>query len=316
MTFVGRAAKIRFPFSPGSVKNSARLNVGRVHPTEISCRGLFFPARVVLSSAAHCSRPRLRASRPTAASVVRADQRRPPAAYVGQSATVVGKLFLPRPPRFPPNVSGGGRLQKARSMRVQSSPRAAGGFYCVSLLGPCDDFRFRLAPEPFPPIPSVLAEFVCGSYVLLTPIRSPKLLWNHRCLLNRPRNYIAIDFMRSRSRWIVRNKAAEKAKHHHVSSNGGSPQPQSSPTSVITHAPASAHESSVSAAAAAAALQRPSYSINGILGIPSAEAAKRKRDDQVSQGERLQSTSSPRRGAHAALASAVTQKFKFERLRV
>ncbi|XP_049516133.1 paired box protein Pax-5 isoform X2 [Dermacentor silvarum] len=82
---------------------------------------------------------------------------------------------------------------------------------------------------------------------------------------------------------IVRNKAAEKAKHHHVSSNGGSPQPQSSPTSVITHAPASAHESSVSAAAAAAALQRPSYSINGILGIPSAEAAKRKRDDQVSQ---------------------------------
>ncbi|KAH6948962.1 hypothetical protein HPB50_027228 [Hyalomma asiaticum] len=92
---------------------------------------------------------------------------------------------------------------------------------------------------------------------------------------------------------IVRNKAAEKAKHHHVSSNGGSPQPQSSPTSVITHAPASAHESSVSAAAAAAALQRPSYSINGILGIPSAEAAKRKRDDQVSQGklrvERIQS---------------------------
>ncbi|KAK8768754.1 hypothetical protein V5799_014781, partial [Amblyomma americanum] len=81
---------------------------------------------------------------------------------------------------------------------------------------------------------------------------------------------------------IVRNKAAEKAKHHHVSSNGGSPQPQSSPTSVIAHAPASAHESSVSAAAAAA-LQRPSYSINGILGIPSAEAAKRKRDDQVSQ---------------------------------
>ncbi|KAH7983118.1 hypothetical protein HPB52_009308 [Rhipicephalus sanguineus] len=86
-----------------------------------------------------------------------------------------------------------------------------------------------------------------------------------------------------RCSWIVRNKAAEKAKHHHVSSNGGSPQPQSSPTSVITHAPASAHESSVSAAAAAAALQRPSYSINGILGIPSAEAAKRKRDDQVSQ---------------------------------
>lgn len=82
---------------------------------------------------------------------------------------------------------------------------------------------------------------------------------------------------------IVRNKAAEKAKHHHVSSNGGSPQPQSqsSPTSVIAHAPATAHESS--AAAAAAALQRPSYSINGILGIPSAEAAKRKRDDQVGQ---------------------------------
>ncbi|XP_042148385.1 paired box protein Pax-5 isoform X2 [Ixodes scapularis] len=79
---------------------------------------------------------------------------------------------------------------------------------------------------------------------------------------------------------IVRNKAAEKAKHHHVSSsNGGSPQPQSSPTSVIAHAPASAHESSAAVAAAAAALQRPSYSINGILGIPSAEAAKRKRDD-------------------------------------
>ncbi|XP_064457787.1 paired box protein Pax-5-like isoform X2 [Ornithodoros turicata] len=86
---------------------------------------------------------------------------------------------------------------------------------------------------------------------------------------------------------IVRNKAAEKAKHHHVSSNGGSPQapppqqPSPNATSVITHAPASVTPNTHGAdsVVAAAALHRPSYSINGILGIPSAEAAKRKRED-------------------------------------
>ncbi|GIY47071.1 paired box protein Pax-2a [Caerostris extrusa] len=74
---------------------------------------------------------------------------------------------------------------------------------------------------------------------------------------------------------IVRNKAAEKAKQVGASSghlNGGpSPQPTSNATSVIAHAPP-AHET-----------QRPSYSINGILGIPSQQhdpsSHKRKRDD-------------------------------------
>ncbi|GIY62934.1 paired box protein Pax-2a [Caerostris darwini] len=76
-------------------------------------------------------------------------------------------------------------------------------------------------------------------------------------------------------RRIVRNKAAEKAKQVGASSghlNGGpSPQPTSNATSVIAHAPP-AHET-----------QRPSYSINGILGIPSQQhdpsSHKRKRDD-------------------------------------
>lgn len=76
---------------------------------------------------------------------------------------------------------------------------------------------------------------------------------------------------------IVRNKAAEKAKHIGSSLNGAhSPQPpQSNPTSVIAHAPPAAHESQ----------QRPSYSINGILGLQSAQQQqdhsphKRKRDE-------------------------------------
>ncbi|GFY71758.1 paired box protein Pax-2 [Trichonephila inaurata madagascariensis] len=77
---------------------------------------------------------------------------------------------------------------------------------------------------------------------------------------------------------IVRNKAAEKAKQVNASTghlNGGhSPQPTSNATSVIAHAPP-AHEP-----------QRPSYSINGILGIPNPSAPqqhdpshKRKRDE-------------------------------------
>ncbi|XP_055937912.1 paired box protein Pax-2a-like isoform X2 [Argiope bruennichi] len=86
---------------------------------------------------------------------------------------------------------------------------------------------------------------------------------------------------------IVRNKAAEKAKQVNASSghlNGGhSPQPTSNTTSVIAHAPP-AHEP-----------QRPSYSINGILGIPNPSAApqqhdpsshKRKRDDTVGNDSR------------------------------
>ncbi|XP_035224353.1 paired box protein Pax-5-like isoform X2 [Stegodyphus dumicola] len=90
---------------------------------------------------------------------------------------------------------------------------------------------------------------------------------------------------------IVRNKAAEKAKQVGASSghmNGGhSPQPTSNATSVIAHAPP-AHEGQPQ-------LQRPSYSINGILGIPNPSGTgsqqqhtqdhtgthKRKRDDGV-----------------------------------
>ncbi|XP_067139961.1 paired box protein Pax-2a-like isoform X2 [Centruroides vittatus] len=79
---------------------------------------------------------------------------------------------------------------------------------------------------------------------------------------------------------IVRNKAAEKAKQaaaNHVSVNGGSPQlqPTSNTTSVITHAPSAVHDGSQS-------MQRPSYSINGILGIASVDPngnVKRKREE-------------------------------------
>ncbi|XP_076317932.1 paired box protein Pax-5-like isoform X7 [Tachypleus tridentatus] len=72
---------------------------------------------------------------------------------------------------------------------------------------------------------------------------------------------------------IVRNKAAEKAKHVSYHMNGGSPSSQSpsNTTSVITHSAATSHD------------QRPSYSINGILGIaaadPNGSVNKRKRDE-------------------------------------
>ncbi|XP_071529050.1 uncharacterized protein [Panulirus ornatus] len=71
---------------------------------------------------------------------------------------------------------------------------------------------------------------------------------------------------------IVRNKAAEKAKH----GLPGTPSPVSQATSVITHVPPTPHET---------ALQRPgSYSISGILGIPhltdpNGNIHKRKRED-------------------------------------
>ncbi|GFU53184.1 paired box protein Pax-2-A [Trichonephila clavipes] len=65
---------------------------------------------------------------------------------------------------------------------------------------------------------------------------------------------------------IVRNKAAEKAKHA-VTSSSNSPSPQMSSTVIVTSHPD----------------QRPSYSINGILGIPNPlednNSNKRKRDE-------------------------------------
>ncbi|GBM54139.1 Paired box protein Pax-2-B [Araneus ventricosus] len=67
---------------------------------------------------------------------------------------------------------------------------------------------------------------------------------------------------------IVRNKAAEKAKH--VTSSSNSPSPQMTSTVIVTSHPD----------------QRPSYSINGILGIPNPlednNGNKRKRDDDNS----------------------------------
>ncbi|CAL4070031.1 unnamed protein product, partial [Meganyctiphanes norvegica] len=76
---------------------------------------------------------------------------------------------------------------------------------------------------------------------------------------------------------IVRNKAAEKAKHIMPGTLSPGLSPVSQATSVITHAPPVSHES---------ALQRSgSYSINGILGIPNPHTDpngninKRKRED-------------------------------------
>ncbi|XP_037084468.1 paired box protein Pax-5-like [Pollicipes pollicipes] len=80
---------------------------------------------------------------------------------------------------------------------------------------------------------------------------------------------------------IVRNKAAEKVRGHHGSGQGhqqhggGLPSPIGQ-TSVIAHAPPAAHDI------------RPSYSINGILGLggqdPNGNSiGKRKRDDEDDQ---------------------------------
>lgn len=77
------------------------------------------------------------------------------------------------------------------------------------------------------------------------------------------------------ARRIVRNKAAEKAKHVHqqqtaAAANSSSPQQPAGGVSVITHAPSTQHDR---------------YSINGILGIPhhpsqdpNGNNIKRKRD--------------------------------------
>ncbi|GAB6028453.1 hypothetical protein CHUAL_002614 [Chamberlinius hualienensis] len=87
---------------------------------------------------------------------------------------------------------------------------------------------------------------------------------------------------------IVRNKAAEKAKHIHSHQQSYSTSPTggsnvSNTTSVITHAPPSHDGSNPSLHN-----NKPSYSINGILGIPNVAAdpngniSKRKRQDDNS----------------------------------
>lgn len=84
-------------------------------------------------------------------------------------------------------------------------------------------------------------------------------------------------------RRIVRNKAAEKAKHAHQQQQAqqqGQPQGQQGsggPVSVITHAPANGGHPAATAPNA--------YSISGILGIPAhhqdpnGNSIKRKRTD-------------------------------------
>ncbi|XP_073977833.1 uncharacterized protein isoform X3 [Rhodnius prolixus] len=71
---------------------------------------------------------------------------------------------------------------------------------------------------------------------------------------------------------IVRNKAAEKAKHAVTNSACTPPSTGQGPVSVIAHAPASQHDR---------------YSINGILGIPQHHdhPAKRKRDLDINPDE-------------------------------
>ncbi|KAK6645059.1 hypothetical protein RUM43_001335 [Polyplax serrata] len=91
---------------------------------------------------------------------------------------------------------------------------------------------------------------------------------------------------------IVRNKAAEKAKHvHHQqqtsqqSNNNNSIPHGGASVSVITHAPSVGvpHHTSAHHAAAAAERGTTAYSISGILGIPhpdpNGNIPKRKRDD-------------------------------------
>lgn len=70
---------------------------------------------------------------------------------------------------------------------------------------------------------------------------------------------------------IVRNKAAEKAKHaHQIATSGGTTSSTGGPVSVIAHAPATQLTEPRSGA----------YSINGILGLqhdPNGNSIKRKR---------------------------------------
>ena len=70
---------------------------------------------------------------------------------------------------------------------------------------------------------------------------------------------------------IVRNKAAEKAKHaHQIATSGGTTSSSGGPVSVIAHAPATQLTEPRSGA----------YSINGILGLqhdPNGNSIKRKR---------------------------------------
>lgn len=87
-------------------------------------------------------------------------------------------------------------------------------------------------------------------------------------------NYIVIYFIDFFCSRIVRNKAAEKAKHAHqvATSGGGTGSVSGGPVSVIAHAPATQLSEPRSGA----------YSINGILGLqhdPNGNSIKRKRMD-------------------------------------
>lgn len=105
----------------------------------------------------------------------------------------------------------------------------------------------------------------------------------------------------------MRNKAAEKVRGHHGSGgpnsgSGGHPQQLPSPigqTSVIAHAPPAAHSDLRSDLRAEMRGDlrdiRPSYSINGILGIGAQDpngnsVGKRKRDEGESGSGLLEVT--------------------------
>ena len=108
------------------------------------------------------------------------------------------------------------------------------------------------------------------------------------CLFRRPKIYYF-------PRRIVRNKAAERAKVSYNSGGGGGPSCSPGGGNAASSGGGGGAADSHSPPGAAglmagdSLLQRPSYSINGILGIPQPDANanninKRKRDDDEGEG--------------------------------
>ncbi|KAH6948963.1 hypothetical protein HPB50_027229 [Hyalomma asiaticum] len=83
-----------------------------------------------------------------------------------------GEIVFATPSSFPAERLGGVGY-KRRDQCAFNRPHALhGGFYCICLSGPCDDFRFRLAPEPFPRQPPPRAPLLRPLIVRLRKLRS------------------------------------------------------------------------------------------------------------------------------------------------
>lgn len=213
---VGRAAKICFsPFltalPPLSSEKQRHRPERRAHPTEISARHaapLILrcvsrppPGRIVLApGCVPVGQQRQALFAPISG------RRSGICGTVSNGGAAAGKLFLPRPPRFPRRTSRRGVGYKRRDQCAFNRPRAL--LLVVLRFSVWALRRFPVpvsagtVPAPTPPrphpLPPVLSELVCGSYGL-TPMqgRVPKSRspCSHRCLLN-PRLILAIGLTR------------------------------------------------------------------------------------------------------------------------